>query len=116
MSTYINSCKNPSATIPCRFSDSLQLRIQENRHILKRIVQAVLFCGWQCVAFRGDGEHQDSGNPGNFIAFLRQLAQADPLLEQHLSAPQRKNSTYMSTMSQSDIINIIGFKQLGKAF
>ena len=48
---------------------------------------AVLFCGRQCIALRGDNEvlNEDScGNTGNFLAALEMIANHDDILKQHL--------------------------------
>ena len=46
--------------------------IVENRHILKGVAEAVLYCGRQCIAPRGNSENlQGSGNAGNFLALMR---------------------------------------------
>ena len=62
--------------------------IECNCSILKSLANAVLFCGRQCIALRGDTEHLDKlGNPGNFLALLKLLATHDDVLRNHLQAP-----------------------------
>ena len=52
------------------------------------IASAVLYCGRQCIALRGDAEDGKSvGNPGNLLGLLRLLAQHNEVLRQHLEAP-----------------------------
>ena len=39
--------------------------IEHDRSILKSLTSAVLFCGRQCIALRGDAENTETpGNPG----------------------------------------------------
>ena len=47
-------------------------------------------------------------NPGNFLALLKDYAERDDLLNEHLQHPKAKNATYLSPRSQNDIISIIG--------
>ena len=50
-----------------------------------------------------------SGNPGNFLAFLKDRATTDSILKKHLEQPLARNGTYLSPRSQNDIIGVIGF-------
>ena len=46
--------------------------------MLKSIVRAILFCGRQCIALRGNSEQLDTpGNPGNFLSLLKLLSVYD---------------------------------------
>lgn len=86
--------------------------IKKNTHIIKCVAEAVLLCGRQCIGLRGDNESpsDNSGNPGNFLAVLRLIAEHDQVLKEHMSAPLRKNATYLSPRIQNDVIEIIGCK------
>ena len=65
--------------------------------MLKTIVRAIIFCGGQCIALRGDSEQLDTpGNTGNFPALLK-------LLTGH-SIPMR----CVTYMSQNEVIEVIG--------
>ena len=48
-------------------------------------------------------------NCGNFIAILKHLAQTNDNLQNHLTSPVAKNTTYLSPKIQNEIINIIGY-------
>ena len=50
------SIENPGSRIDVQMSSSLQSQMAENKHILRQIVQAVLFLAKQGLAFRGDKE------------------------------------------------------------
>ena len=106
-----SSIENPDSRVDVLLSSSLQLRIKENEHILRQIVQAILFLGKQGLAFRGDNESlaQQDNNPGNFLALLAMLAKNDAVLQKHLLMPRAKNATYISPRSQNEIINVIGY-------
>ena len=49
-----------------------------------------------------------TGNPGNFLSFLKVLSNHDPLLKSHLQHPKMRNATYVSPMTQNQIIDIVG--------
>ncbi|KAL7844825.1 hypothetical protein SRHO_G00233640 [Serrasalmus rhombeus] len=86
-----------------------EANIKENRHILKCVAEAVLYCGRQCIALRGSAEQQHcSGNPGNFLALLKLLSNHNEKLKQHLEKPKLKNATYLSPQSQNEMIDVIG--------
>ena len=79
---------------------------------------AVLYCGRQCIALRGDCESTNgddnpsnflvNGNPGNFLAMFNIMGEHDSVFKQHLYALAMKNSTHISQRSQNDIIGVIG--------
>ena len=72
-------------------------------------VRAVLFLGRQGLTFRDDKEDINSAkNPGNFLALLKDYAERDDTLNEHLQHPKAKYATYVSPRSQNDIMSIIG--------
>ena len=59
-----------------------------------KCAQCILYCGRQCIALRGDIERMDQrGNPGNFLAMLKLIANYDPILKGHLENPRQRNAT-----------------------
>ena len=79
--------------------------IQRNRGILKCIAEALLFCGKQCIALRGDIERTDTpGNPGNFLSLLKLIANHNKLLFDH---PAMKSATQMSPQTQNELLNVM---------
>ena len=101
--------ETPSATLPHIFNENKSKRVQDNRHIVKSIAKAIVYCGKQCIALRGSFENVTdlSKNPGNFIALLRLLAENDPLLQEHLEMPKKKTVKYTSPVSQNELINVV---------
>ena len=87
--------------------------ITRNREVLKSIARAVLFCGRQCIALRGNGERIEmndtfvSGNPGNFHVLLKLLAVNDDVLLSHLEALAMRCATYISPQTQNEVIEVI---------
>ena len=107
--TLKQSIEHPERNIDvCMSAEKLHL-IAENRHIVKCCAESILYCGRQCIALRGDIERLDQpGNPGNFLAMLKLLANHDPILKAHLEKPRLRNATYLSPHTQNEIIDIIG--------
>lgn len=55
------------------------------------------------------------GNPGNFLAMLKLIANYDPTLKGHLEHPRQRNATYISPRVQNEIIDIIGKNVINKS-
>jgi len=101
--------EHPEMTITSQIDARKAANIERNRSILKSLARAVLYCGRQCIALRGDAENTETpGNPGNFLALLKLLAIYDDTLQSHLQTPTMKNATYISPQSQNDLIEVIG--------
>ena len=83
--------------------------MNENKHIMRQIVRAIIYLAKQGLPFRGNNEDLSlCKNPGNFLALLKNYAETDDILHRHLNNPRSKNATYISPRSQNDIINVIG--------
>ena len=96
-----------------RANSALQVRINENKHILCQIVRAIIYLGKQGLPIRGDTEELNlCKNPGNFLALLKNYAETDEILHQHLNNPRAKNATYISPKSQNAFINVIGYDMI----
>ena len=87
--------------------------IAENRYVLKCVAEAILYCGRQRIALRGDKEqHEAVGNPGNFLSLMKLIGNNDIKLKQHLDMPKLRNATYLSPEIQNEMIDVIGNKIL----
>jgi len=82
----VNSVENPEQNLNNRLDDEKGKDIIRNRHIVSDIVkyvsEAILFCGRQCVALRGDNEvlnGESSGKTSNFLAALQMIANHDDI-------------------------------------
>lgn len=68
--------------------------MNENKHIIRQIVCAVLCLAKQGLPFCGDVENlQHSKNPGIFFTLLKNYAETDVMLFNHLNSPKAKNVT-----------------------
>ena len=133
---FIRSVENPKITIPVMTGSLREANIKENRNILKSVAEAVLYCGRQCIALRGDNENpnkgkatkkeseapstesgnethftpkmQPSGNPGNFLTLIKLVANHDTQLKMHMETPKLQNATCLSHQTQNEMIDVIG--------
>ena len=111
--SFFNSVENPEQNVNYRIDDEKRKNIIGNRHIIKCVSEAILFCGRKCIALRGHNKvlNEDScGNTGNFLAALQMIVNHDDILKQHLDNIQlsSRNITYTSHLIQNEIIVIIG--------
>ena len=103
----------PACRLDVRANSAIQVRINENKHILRQIVCAIIYLGKQGLPFRGDTEELNlCKNPGNFLALLKNYAETDEILHQHLNNPRAKNATYISPKSKNAFINVIGYDMI----
>ena len=57
-----------------------------------------------------------SGNPGNFLAIVGEIANYYIFLQEHIFSPLRKDASYMSRTSQNELTKIIGKSIIQKRF
>ena len=102
--------EHPHTAISTQIDSSKAANIERNRDVLKSIARAVMFCGRQCIALRGDIENLDTPeNPGNFLALLKLLALHDSVLKRHLETPaMRCVRTHLSPQTQNELIEVMG--------
>ncbi|XP_041346704.1 52 kDa repressor of the inhibitor of the protein kinase-like [Gigantopelta aegis] len=103
-----NSSK-PSQQVDCILDRKRKQLFEDNLHILKCIVDAVVFCGKQNIALRGhrDDSSNTASNRGNFLATLDLMAKSDKILHTHLERGQQ-TSKYTSKTIQNEIVVLIG--------
>lgn len=80
-------------------------KVEQNRELLKRFINAVCFLSKQELAFRGRDESETSINRGNYVELLKYTAEYDPLLKAHL-----ETSTVFKGVSnriQNDLIDAV---------
>ena len=70
-----------------------------------------LFCSCRnkVFPFVEKGRYKLREKPGNFLALLKDYAQTDKVLFDHLNSPRLKNSMHLSPTTQNEITSIIGF-------
>ena len=86
--------------------------IEKNRRKLRSIVETVILCGRQTLAFRGHRDDETcpigESNRGNFQALLDfRVLSGDTVLKEHFETAPR-NATYRSKTIQNDLIDCCG--------
>lgn len=91
--------------------------IIRNRYVLKCIIEAILFCGRQCISLRGHRDDSTAScdcNRGNFLALLDySIKSGNASLAKHLQEAG-KNAMYTSKTIQNDLIECIGMHIRGR--
>ena len=65
---FVQTIEQPQRNLPVMMDRRRQENIESNRNILESVVQALVFCGKQEIALRGDAEdNAKPGNPGSFV-------------------------------------------------
>ena len=100
--------KHPETDLSLVISRANKESYSMNLHILKSIVEAVIFCGKQNLPLRGhrDSLNSLSSNKGNLWAILEVMSRRDPILQKHLEMG-KKNAQYTSKTIQNEIIDIV---------
>ena len=107
--SFTHKIENPETELPSLMDQRRAANIQKNRQLIKSIVEAILYCGKQGIALRGDNKSIDGhGNPGNLLALLKLLSLNNGLLKEHLESPGMRNATYLSPRTQNEIIDVLG--------
>ncbi|CAK6975949.1 zinc finger MYM-type protein 1 [Scomber scombrus] len=81
------------------------VKVRENREILKDLIRATYFLAKQELAFRGNDENEGSSNRGNYVELLNVLAEKDERLETHLQISTFFTGT--SNRIQNDLIQAV---------
>ena len=102
-----NSIDNPALRIDVMANSDIQMRLDENRHIIRQIVRAILFMGKQGLPFRGDSEDLNIIKNLEISSLFKCFSESDSNLFDHLNKPRAKNATYISPRAQNEIINVI---------
>ena len=105
-------CIRDRSRIETALDDQLKLeisahnqKVQRNKDILRRLINAVCFLGRQELGFWGQDETENSVNRGNYVELLKYTAEYDPLLAEHM-----ETSTVFKGLSnriQNDLIEAV---------
>ena len=106
---FVRTVEQPETTVACMVDHRRAQNVERNRSILKCVADAIIYCGKQCIALRGNAEKLNTpGNPGNFLSLLQLLAKYNQPLCEHLNAPSMKCVTHMSPQTQNELLEVIG--------
>ncbi|KAF0709155.1 zinc finger MYM-type protein 1-like [Aphis craccivora] len=114
---FCASYEGKDVSVDVQLDSNLKKQIAINRKKILPIVKTILFCGKQNISLRGHRHetgnifHQNSDfieNDGNFRALLRfRIESGDSDLNEHLQN-SNKNATFISAVTQNDIIQCCG--------
>ena len=113
----ISRFEKPGTTIPSQINATLNSRHDKYPQILKILSRTIHLLGKQGLALRGHRESKEDrenkeNNPGNFIEFLREIANYSPELAEHMEKLAIRNATYLSPQSQNELIGVIGINSI----
>ena len=103
---FIDSYENPTENINC--DPNMQTRCDKNIQILMHIIDAVLVCVRQGITLRTHRDNLDDPffRDSNFIAILKEFANMDDTLKNHLENGT-ENAKICSAKIQNEIIAYI---------
>jgi hypothetical protein len=70
-------------------------KVEQNRYILRKLIDAIKFCGAFELALREHDEGVESNNPGIFRGLINLIAEVDDILKLHID--QSKNTVFTGT-------------------
>jgi hypothetical protein len=80
-------------------------QVDKNRHILRRLIMCIKFCGAFELALRGHDERESSENPGIYRGLINFAAELDSVLATHLNEAKVFKGT--SKMIQKELLDAI---------
>ena len=113
--SFLNSVENPEQNVNNRLNDEKRKNIIGNRHMVKCVSEAILFCGRQCIALRGDTQVLNSesrGNTGNLIAALQMIANHNGICigQERLSSLAQMHIHYQVKIDLDEVVNLFSTK------
>jgi hypothetical protein len=78
-------------------------KVKQNRYILRKLIDAIKFCGAFKLALRGHDEGVESNNPGIFRGLINLIAEVDDILKLHID--ESKNTVFTGTDMDIDSNN-----------
>ena len=111
INAYVSFCKPPSHIDALLDKAVRNAKIQEakdkqeNKEVIKILLDIIRTLARQNMAFRGDGKEED----GNFCQIVRLVSRYCPLLERWIGSKRSRpyHVTYMSPESQNEMIQLL---------
>ena len=79
---------------------------------IARVIHLLGKLGIALRTHRDDISDENNENPGHFLMLIQQIAIYNPVLAEHLNTPLSKNATYLSPLSQNELIEVIGINTI----
>lgn len=102
-----------SPSIAVQIDQAHARTVNENRHYISVIIEALRFLSVQGLALRGNDESEESLNRGNFIELINLLAKNDPIVKNRIESGPR-NSKYLHSSIQNELIFLMAKMVLRK--
>lgn len=104
--------KKKGMSIASSLSQARKELVEHNRHYIKTVIQVIMLCGFQELAFRGHREDGESSNRGNFLELMTFASKHDSVVRDRLrDGPW--NAMYTSHSIQNELIHIVAEKTRG---
>ena len=85
---FIHTVNRPTSTVAALLNTRKPENIERNRSIVKRVLQAIIYCCRQCIALRGHQEWLNQPeNTGNVLSLLKLMGTQNEVLRNHLEFP-----------------------------
>ncbi|XP_045215568.2 zinc finger MYM-type protein 1-like [Mercenaria mercenaria] len=97
---FVDISTGKQESVVSKLSSSIKKTVENNRYILRRIIEVLLLLGKQNIAIRGHTEENS-----NFMVILNSFAQTDPALAYHLEFAN-KNEKYTSPDIQNELLGL----------
>ena len=96
-------------TIDYQTIQDIQNRYKTYPQIIEALARIVHLLERQGLAFRGHRENleEDESNMGNLLAIVKEIANSNPILKEHIEKSIRKDVTYLSPKSQTKLIDLM---------
>ena len=109
--SFLNSVENPEQNLNNRLDDEKRKNIIRNRHSVKCVSEAILFCGRQCIALRGNNKvlnGESRGKRSNFLAALQMIANHDDIYmgRERLSSLALMHIHYQVKIDLDEVVNL----------
>lgn len=78
------------------------------KHILKCILDAILFCVKNSDALRGSTEVIGDPRCGKFLNTIELISHYDPVLKQHIEKQNKGSIKYFSSKVRNELLHLVG--------
>lgn len=92
--------------------DSQAARLQEEefsfwKSVLHPVLDAIIYCARNNLAFRGSSDNINDSNCGNFLSLIKLLAKYHSTLAIHLQRMEKGKISYLSPRIQNEFIDVV---------
>lgn len=99
-----------SQCIDKSLQNAIYLEKERWRHILRSILNAIMFCAKNNLALRGSTSEIGVKGSGVFLDIIELLSKYDKTLEELISNHKKRSVNYLSPIIQNEFVNLLGQK------